>query len=626
MRVFAQYRPLWRPFLMAGSFIAPLMFVAGEGHAAGTGPGGIDVLHVPISWCPVIGSPAQANPNLNGDTNTDAILWRRHERPTDNIYINTAGITFRSSINNAWTVLDFPQLTDPDTTLATVGDVRGEDVNNFGVEYNALITACDTAYTNIGRANIGVTAINVGLFHDATGAYVGTIGWGGCSQPAGQENVTCSAPYDGRIAVIDNVYLHPASPDRTFPGSNTQFILTDPFDALTGHELGHALGLDHISNTLLLMNPGMADNNGDGQVDNIAFAAGQVNVARSSSMLVQGLEIDPPLQINPGDFIADRVMDLKDDQKLEPIGDLASVKVSVDKRTNRMFISNQLRGAHKERARGLPTTHWIMLDTIEDNAAPQGALRDEKFEGEILPGTDIAIRVDVRFPKASAKAWEWRDDRFVEIPRIHAEVQSLIMHPWFAEAEGLEGPRPGDAHVYDTIVVSMPMKQASVKLGVPFGIDAVLELPELQTIDRLDGEPRDRILVIEDPDFPHCFVLEPGEPGDKVPVLVEGLLPRAPVHALVGPELVAKAVTDERGNIKLGLPIPNDVRDGLHLVTVGVDDTALTADCVVQVGARANPGDVKPPIEKRPDPRIELLRRHQDLLGRSLDMIQKLER
>jgi hypothetical protein len=55
---------------------------------------GQDSYHVPISWCSIDGSPAEQNPNLAGDTDTDAILWRRHERPTDNIYVNPTGITF----------------------------------------------------------------------------------------------------------------------------------------------------------------------------------------------------------------------------------------------------------------------------------------------------------------------------------------------------------------------------------------------------------------------------------------------------------------------------------------------------------------------------------------------------
>ncbi len=77
-----------------------------ETRAAGAW-GGQDLYHVPMSWCIVIGSPAQASPNilgLNGtlDTNTDAVIWRRHERPTDNIYLSQAGISLRSAINDTW--------------------------------------------------------------------------------------------------------------------------------------------------------------------------------------------------------------------------------------------------------------------------------------------------------------------------------------------------------------------------------------------------------------------------------------------------------------------------------------------------------------------------------------------
>src|SRR5262249_23178902 len=84
---------------------------------------GQDVIHVPISWCVVDGTPAASTPNIlplgatAPDTTTDAILWRRHERATDFIYVNQAGITFRSAINNTWAgSLTFPIISDRDTT------------------------------------------------------------------------------------------------------------------------------------------------------------------------------------------------------------------------------------------------------------------------------------------------------------------------------------------------------------------------------------------------------------------------------------------------------------------------------------------------------------------------------
>jgi hypothetical protein len=91
---------------------------------------GQDTIRVPLSWCPVNGSPAVSSPNIPNpwggiDTTTDDVLWRRHERVTDNIYINQAGITFRSAINDALhTSLNFDPINDPDPNLGTPGNLH----------------------------------------------------------------------------------------------------------------------------------------------------------------------------------------------------------------------------------------------------------------------------------------------------------------------------------------------------------------------------------------------------------------------------------------------------------------------------------------------------------------------
>jgi hypothetical protein len=82
---------------------------------AGSVQGGY-ILHVPISWCAVVGSPAQAAPNVNGDTTTNDVLWRRHERPTDDIYLPQAKMSFRSGITHAGLdhgTLSFPIISAP---------------------------------------------------------------------------------------------------------------------------------------------------------------------------------------------------------------------------------------------------------------------------------------------------------------------------------------------------------------------------------------------------------------------------------------------------------------------------------------------------------------------------------
>jgi hypothetical protein len=72
-------------------------------------------------------------------------------------------------------------------------------------------------------------------------------------------------------------------------------------------------------------------------------------------------------------------------------------------------------------------------------------------------------------------------------------------------------------------------------------------------------------------------------------VLLEGLLPSRPIHGLLGPRLVVTGNTDAMGGGTIELPIPADTTPGLHLVTVGIDDSAFTADCAVNVVPNTRP-------------------------------------
>ena len=257
---------------------------------------GLDTFHVPMSWCAVQGSPAADNPNVPNppnpnDVDTDSILWRRHERPTDNIWIPQAGITMRSAIDNAWTSFDFPKITDPDqpdpthTNRGVVGDVLDPRIDRAQMIH--MLDACRAAYTNNGRSGVGITIVNVNLMHNNNGEYNFAAGFGRFDSFGGI--------YTGDIAVVDNHYLYPGITPRTFPGPSIdpafdRFALTDPFDQLVGHELGHTLGLvgsfDAYSNShrndnnhkLMFCCPTMQDSNTpkDGQVDNFGLDATSV--------------------------------------------------------------------------------------------------------------------------------------------------------------------------------------------------------------------------------------------------------------------------------------------------------------------------------------------------------------
>lgn len=592
--------------------------------------GGQDLYHVPVAWCAIQGSPAASNPNITpvgsavADTSTDAVLWRRHERPTDNIYVNVAGITFRSTILNSWGTLNFPVLADPDVTLGVQGDMRGENVNTAGVEFNQMINNCDAAYASpaYGMAGIGITAVNANLFHDAAGNYVGVIGWGGCTQSTVTND--CTGAYDGRVVLIDNNYLYPTVADRTFPpspadaGGNLQFTVTDPLDQLAGHEFGHALSLPHRTNATALMNPSTTDNDGDGQADNIGLNATEIADVRTNVQSVPGLEIDPPLRIDPGAFVAMRHVDKIGDADGP---DIASVKVALNTQTGEAEFNAQFSGLLPAKLE-VPLRVAFALDTDEN---PQTALPADIMSKEGLPdgmwaGADALLVADYRQVgdgpdfRVALRGWTIvngdpvaiRDDRF------GWDFRRLIMHPHYADIRGRRPEIRLDAvPVYDVAVIRIPAKTIGVTLDRPFGVKVLARLGEGP--GDVFGVEEPRRFVMQRPAFAHCFALEEGKPGGTVDVRIEGLLPNRSIHGLVGPVETFRGQTDAAGGGVIALPIPADAREGLHLVTIGIEETALTADCVVDVtdGRAGGPGG----IVNIDDPRVmSLLKSHEELL------------
>jgi hypothetical protein len=68
-----------------------------------------------------------------------------------------------------------------------------------------------------------------------------------------------------------------------------------------------------------------------------------------------------------------------------------------------------------------------------------------------------------------------------------------------------------------------------------------------------------------------------------VTVEASDLVPDRPVKVILGDEMVASGSADMAGNVQVEFAIPRDSRGGMRLITVGTMDTALTADCSVEV-------------------------------------------
>ncbi|HEX8073965.1 MAG TPA: hypothetical protein VF545_03195 [Thermoleophilaceae bacterium] len=577
-------------------------------------PGGTDVLHVPMAWCVVNGSPAQAAPNITSegsgvtDTNTDAVIWRRHERPTDNIFLPQATISLRSAINNAMGAFNFPHLDDTDTTNGQAGDVNGWNVNVDSTEFRDLITDCDEAYTALGRAGVGVTAVNVNLFHDNANPaapdgntqfdYVAIGGWGGCA-----ENSTgnCATPYDGRIMVVDNHYLYPTVVDRTWPPSpadpmgNRRFAVTDPFDQVSGHEIGHALSLEHRANDAALMRSSSFDSNGDGRIDNIGLNATEVTALRSNAANVPGLETDPPGDFVPGRVLSMRLVDGNRNKRLRPYRDIASVTVALDRRRNELHIAQQLGGLLPCSRRSV-TRYGFLADL--DNNTTTGARKDALLERGLpsaFRGADFVGRATViggvrrlrsRTCRVIGSAWIATRGvlKAISSKRFDVEIQTLRMHPHFIPVEGVKPPRDFVAEVYNTIAFTVRNRglPTAVRPRVPFRVQTPL-IARGKAVDAIRRSDRGATFELESPPFPHCFPAGDAAAGQAVDVAFDGLRPNAGVHALLGPEEVARGKTDASGAGSVRVPIPKGTRPGLHLVTIGHDGLALTADCSVNV-------------------------------------------
>lgn len=574
--------------------------------AAGTGTGGRDVLHVPMAWCGMQGSPAVASPNITPegasapDTSTDAILWRRHERPTDNIFIPNADITLRSAIFNSWGSFNFPTINDTNTSVGQLGDVRGEanTVLGTGSEFAQAIINCDNAYAAIGQAGIGITAINVNLFHNAAGNYPGVLGWGGCSKNS-LTNVCVNAganPYNGIVVVTDNKYLYPTVADRTLPPSpadpagNAQFGNSDPLDQLVGHEAAHALGLNHNnSSSNNLMFPSTQDNNGDGRTDNITLNAAEIATLRASALNVPGVEIDPPNVINPGNILG---MRLPNQEKLRPTLDahlaITSMAAHFDKQRAELLLSINLRGITPSRT-GHVDRYIMGLDSIPDQKFTVEAFEKIGLPKGVLDEGDLdyVFIVDIEARRATGKAFklEGRDIKDIS-DKVQFEHYRLEMEPYLSAFKGKDLPNLEivPVGVFDTIAVRLGDKLSEVKQDVAFAVDSAATFNNRRFHKFTTNQEPAPTMVLRDPSYPHCFLQEPGLPGGEARVLVDGLLPSQPIHALVGADEVYKGRTDRKGTADFKLPIPKGARSGLHLVTIGIDETALTADCVVQVG------------------------------------------
>ena len=555
--------------------------------------GGADILHVPMSWCVVNETPAEDDFMHMGESSTDTLIWRRHERPTDNIFIGPAGISFRSAINNIWTGnLSFPDINDPALNVGSTitGEVSAANLPD-NQEFQDLLQNCRAAWASIPDVDdqitgthgvIGIMAINIDLLHNPDGSYSQTIGWGGCEELTPTSD--CTAPGERYIVASDNRYFFPVNGAVT-PKPDGDNFKHDPHDQLVGHELGRALGLPDSTDPNALMFATQEDNIPDNVTDNIALSTSEVNALRAAAETVDGLETDPDHVFNPGRFAAVRRVDATRERDDVPRHlDLAGIKVSIDKAEGIVYLDQQLLGIAPER--DARYSAWYLIDSESEQGATPESLAEIGVPVNAFTGVDVVIRVDVegRTVVDAEGFYIISDDEFEPIDDLSGLLRTLVMYPLFSEPleSGSEPIENRGYPVYDAVSVKVPASAVGIGMDQPFTIQTLItDIEDRNVFDRLDDteEERGRTVVISDPVFPHCFPEGDAEPGSTVQVRFDGLVPNASVHALLGPISAGTGEADEVGTGMVEIGITDETTDGFHLVTIGTDETALTADC-----------------------------------------------
>lgn len=561
---------------------------------------------LPIRWCAIAGSPAANNPGAVGEADTDGVLWRRQERLSDQITIPQSGVTWRSAIvDNIIGPGNFPVVADQNTTVGAAGDMIHPAL--APAEYNATINACITAWNAILPAavgtDIGVIALNVNQIVNADGSPRTTLG------------TVAGAGFGARRLILEDTAY-------TLGGSTLAGGTFDNAESTLGHEILHSLptGLTAATNTVgfrhscpggntfntNLMSPTLGDLGTDNVWDQLLLGTSALQATANGpdgnhctaddvfetvnqrTLLAQTAPFVPGCRLfgtttpcsTRSTVAADDVAD-HDEGGL----DISLVTVTDPEERDSFDVTLETFLPIDEKTFAGDGQFLAVLDLDVDpgtGAAPSDLGVPIPFEGaELLLSGQLRGENELEITAFVGSDGEWNQTE---------RITGLLL-PNLTIVEVFEPDVRDDLRAITSHTISWTVPDAL--LG-PLG--SSLRIAALTRPDAGDGtEPLDQVgteegLVVglEIAEFATCTVdPDPAPAGGLAEVTVEGLRPDAPVHALIGPEEAGTGRTDAEGRATVQLRVPADSRGGTRLVTVGVDGTALTADCPMVVDDEA---------------------------------------
>ncbi|MFQ5910970.1 MAG: hypothetical protein ACE5IJ_09670, partial [Thermoplasmata archaeon] len=573
------------PVLLATLLLGVSMFILAPPASAG------NVIHVPIRWCGIEGAPSMVDPGLVFESTTHDVLWRRHERPSDLVYIPQVEMSFRSGATAA--LPDFPVIPDPTlSTGSNPGDVVSPDIDD--TEWLEIINACRQEWQDNAPDVVGLTAISMNEFVDLDGNVQGYWGWGGrptFSNGAEQTDF-------GRAMIVDpSIVLDTCG--QTAHNGRELWEWVD--GALVGHEFGHGLSLRHGDGI---------DSDGDGDLDeadegDALYGDNLMQYQMTCTEAADGIVLTTTGAVNQRDVLRDQALLHIPDRVVDPVTaplgsirvdevgdvpldylDVDAITVSVDTRNSETSFGVSNFGLFPSEAANLEFFFLADTDTdVTTGGDPRSLGIPTSMTGIEFVGR-VRVDVNASIPTATPTTWRFRQGSFLDVTdeNVRARVATDIL---FGD------PRPGDLPPILVPVANL------VELVVSNEIRGPIRDPFLLNVVTLDpttgnGDNQEELgghqITITPPSFPTCQ-LEPhiATRGTKVTVHASDLLPSSDAHVILGDRLITTASTDAAGTLFADFVVPGDEAIGARLITVGT--LAVTADCILKVSPGQAPID-----------------------------------
>ena len=175
------------------------------------------------------------------------------------------------------------------------------------------------------------------------------------------------------------------------------------------------------------------------------------------------------------------------------------------------------------------------------------------------------------------------DTEYKSIPENSSITELVTMFMESHYRNGTKNSPTRDVPIFNTVRTILN-NSGFIQLDKPFSIEAIVDNNGI-IVDTLENglEPERSTLQLKQPFFPQCYAENDANKGKNATVTVTGFPSNSDIHLLLGPRFITNDMTDSSGNSTLSFLVPEDTDSGLRLVTIGVDKSALTADCEIMI-------------------------------------------